>query len=518
MLRRAVSLRPDDAALHQRLGALLLRAGRPEQAAESLRTAIALNPRLAATHHALGVALHALGATDEAIAAYRRAVELSPRLADAQSRLGNLLHAIGDQVGAQRAFEQAAAAARGTTLGRTNHAKALMLAQRPEEAEQALRQAAALDPSAAEVRRLLGTLLAEAGRFDAAVAMFEASLAIDPTQVAIYHDLVHCKKITDADSELIAHMLARLNQPLSEVQRLRLNFALGKCFDDRRDYATAIQHFDAANQIKQRLARFDRTALQRTIDAIIGCFTPELVASHAGRGSADPKPLLVIGMPRSGTTLVEQILSSHPEVGAAGELDFWGRHGDAWLASGELSLPAEYMAGLAEQYLAVLSRAAPGKARVVDKMPFNFLWAGLIHLAFPQATFVHCRRHPIDTCLSIYFTNFSQRTEFSARREDLVFYFRQYERLMAHWRAVLPSERLVEIEYQSLVTEQEQSARDLLSATGLSWDDSCLRPESNQRSVRTATVWQARQPIYASSLERWRRYEPWLGVLRELEA
>ncbi len=502
--------------MHRRLGELLLQAGRAGEAAEALRIATMLNPNAAAAHHALGVAHHAMGQTDQAIAAYRGAVGLSPRLADAHSRLGNLLHAVGDLAGAQHAFEQAAASARGTTLGRTNHAKALMLAQRPAEAEVALRQAAALDPAAAELRRLLGTLLAEGGRFDEAVAMFEASLAIDQTQVAIYHDLVHCKTITDADDTLVARMRARLNAPLSEVQRLRLNFALGKCFDDRRDYAAAMQHFDAANAIRQRLVRFDRSALQSRIDAIIGTFTAGFVASHTRPGPAEPQPVLVIGMPRSGTTLVEQILSSHPDVGAGGELDFWGRHGDAWLASGGGPLPAEHVAGLAGQYRAVLSRAAPGKACVVDKMPFNFFWAGLIHMALPHATFVHCRRHPIDTCLSIYFTNFSQRAEFATRREDLVFYFRQYERLMAHWRAVLPSERLFEIDYHALIADRLRSTQGLLSAAGLPWDDACMQPERNQRAVRTATVWQARQPVYATSLERWRRYEPWLGALREL--
>ena len=483
----------------------------------SLQSAIALRPEAAASHHALAVALNMCGQVDAAIAACRKAVALSPRLADAHSRLGNMLHGIGDRAGALQAFEQAAAAARGTTLGRMNQAKALMLMERMGEAEQILRQAAILDPAAAEARRVLGTLLAEAGQFGEALTMFEASLAIDPSQVAIYHDMVQCKRIIEGDRPLIERMLARLQGPLSDVQRLRLHFALGKSFDDLGDYAAAIRHFDAANQIKRRLVPFDGAALARKVDAIIGLFTPEYLAGHAGIGVASAAPLLVIGMPRSGTTLVEQILSSHPDVGAAGELDFWGRQGDAWLASGHPPLSSGFVGELAAEYLGILARAAPARARVTDKLPFNFFWAGLIHLVFPQATFLHCRRHPIDTCLSIYFTHFAQRTEFAARREDLVFYFRQYERLVAHWRSVLPADRLLDIDYATLITERNVSTRRLLEGAGLPWSDACLHPEQNPRFVRTATVWQARQPVYTSSLDRHRQYDSWLGALRDLD-
>jgi hypothetical protein len=347
--------------------------------------------------------------------------------------------------------------------------------------------------------------------------MFEASLGIDPSQVAIYHDMAHCKRLAEGDRPLIERMLARLQDPLSDVQRLRLHFALGKSFDDLGEHAAAMRHFDAANQIKRRLVRFDGAALTRKVDAIIGLFTPEFLVRHAGIGVASAAPLLVIGMPRSGTTLVEQILSSHPDVGAAGELEFWGRQGDEWLASGNPALSSGSVGELATEYLGILARAAPARAHVTDKLPFNFFWAGLIHLVFPRATFLHCRRHPIDTCLSIYFTHFAQRTEFAARREDLVFYYRQYERLMAHWRSVLPPDRLLDIDYATLITERDTSTQRLLEGVGLPWSDACLCPERNSRLVRTATVWQARQPVYTSSLDRHRQYDAWLGALRELD-
>jgi hypothetical protein len=155
---------------------------------------------------------------------------------------------------------------------------------------------------------------------------------------------------------------------------------------------------------------------------------------------------------------------------------------------------------------------------VTDKNPFNFLYLGAIHLALPSSHFIHCRRDPIDTCLSIYFTPFATPQAFAYDRNDLVFYFREYERLMAHWRAALPSDRLLEVEYESLIADRESLTRRMIAFCGLAWDDACLAPESNQRLVRTASVWQARQPVYSTSVERWRRYEPWLGELVQLRA
>ena len=425
---------------------MLLRLRRVDDAVASLQQAVALKPDLASAHHGLAIALNLQGNVAAAIAACRRAVALAPKLADAHSLLGNMSHALGDRAGAAEAFVRAAAAARGTTLGRLNQAKALMIDDQFQEAEKVLRNTVALDPRAAEAHRLLGILLAEAGRFSEAVSHMEMSLAIDPTQVAIYHDLVHCQKLRETDRPLIERMLSRLEGPLSGTQRLRLNFALGKAYDDLNEPAAAIRHFDAANRIKSQISRFDRAGLIRQVDTLIELFTPEFLAKHAGLGTPDPTPLLVIGMPRSGTTLVEQIVSSHPQVGAAGELDFWGLHGPQWLASGGAAFTPDKTKELAAAYAAVLARAAPGRARVTDKMPFNFFWVGLIHLVFPQARFLHCRRHPIDTCLSIHFTHFAQRTEFAARRDDLVCYFRQYERLMSHWHALLPQDRLIDVQ------------------------------------------------------------------------
>jgi Sulfotransferase family len=239
--------------------------------------------------------------------------------------------------------------------------------------------------------------------------------------------------------------------------------------------------------------------------------------AYASRlGSTDPKPVLIVGMPRSGTTLVEQIISSHSDVQAAGELHFWNKRGPEWLLSGEVGVETSFVSQAAADYLSLLRSFGPRAARVTDKMPFNFLWAGLIHLAFPQATIIHCRRSPVDTALSIHQTHFHPGLVFPTGGEELVRYFRSYKRVMQHWRTVLPQDRLLDVDYEELTRDPEPVIRAIITACGLTWNDACLRPEANTRAVRTPSKWQARQPIYRNSVARWRRYEPWLGPLRAL--
>ncbi len=176
------------------------------------------------------------------------------------------------------------------------------------------------------------------------------------------------------------------------------------------------------------------------------------------------------------------------------------------------------MQRLAGDYLAVLRGISPDAARVTDKMPFNFGLLGIIRQVFPRAAIVHCRRHPVDTCLSIFGTDFEAAIDFAGERGSLVFFYRQYLRLMAHWREVLPAERFIEVDYEELVADPEKLTRRMIATCGLEWNDACLAPHRNRRRIATASVWQARQPIYRTSVERWRRYEPWLGELRELLA
>ena len=517
-LEMAVRLQPNHPAAHYNLALACLTAGLAERAAAGFRRAIALKPDFAHAFSGMGFALEQLGKGWDAIAAFRRATTLAPKLADANEHLAQLLQARGMREEAAQAYKRAASAAPRETSGRLNQARALMAEERNDEAETCLRRALALDPKSATANWQLGNLLDKIGRFDEAQALHRRAIQLDPALIPAYHNLFKSVKATEADRPMLEQMrqLTERGGGVTTEQRMQLLFAVAKGLQDLAEYGPAIHIFDEANRLRRQLNPFDRDDMARAFDWMIETFTPDFLARHAGIGAADDRPILILGMPRSGTTLVEQIVSSHSLVAAGGELVFWAAEA-APLATPAITERLTAEAGrIAGAYRVLLDRIAPGAQYVTDKNPYNYVWIGLIHLIFPRARIIHCRRHPLDTCISIYTTLFGAQTDFAGDRSDLVFYYRQYLRLMAHWRAVLPAGTILDLQYEDLIADPEPASRALIAFCGLDWDPACLHPEANRRTVHTASIWQARQPIYRSSVERWRRYEPWLGELREL--
>jgi tetratricopeptide (TPR) repeat protein len=516
-LRDAARLEPFNPTIQHDLGLACLEVGRIPDAIAALERAVASNPRYADAYFRLGIALEKLGDVGGAIVAYDRATQLLPSLTEAWFRAGALVYTLGHRDEAIGCFRRAAATGGKSSFGRLGMARALLTEDRNQEAEQVLRRALAVDPRNAMAYDLLGNLLSEFGRFDEARECFQHAIEIAPLLAGCYYDLVRCRPVTSDDDDLLQRMEAGLATPgLEAAQRLRLHLGIGKAAEDLGDYGLAMQHFDSADAVRRGSVPFDSAAFSIEIDRLIARSTPELIARAPDPGSDDATPVLIIGMPRSGTTLVEQIVSVHPEAGAGGELYFWIQRGAAWHGSGVAGNETPFLAKAAADYLGVLRAIAPKAARVTDKMPFNFLWAGLIHLAFPRAIIVHCRRNPVDTALSIHQTNFHPGLAFPTGGAELVAYFRSYRRLINHWRSVLPADRFIEVDYEELTRAPEQEIRRIIAACGLAWNDACLHPESNPRRVNTPSKWQARQPIYRNSVGRWRRYEPWLGPLRAL--
>ena len=521
-LRDAALMQPFDAIIQHDLGLACLEVGRLQDAVAALQRAVAINPRYSDAFLRLGIASEKVGDIGGAIAAYDRATQLLPSLTEAWFRAGALVYELGHRDEAIGCFRRASATGGKTSFGRLGKARALLTEGRNPEAERVLRQTLAADPRNAMAHDLLGNLLSEFGRFDEARECFERAIGIAPLLAGCYYDLVRCRPVTSADDGLLQRMDAALATPgLEAAQRLRLHLAIGKAADDLGDYALAMQHFDAADDVRRGSAPFDSAAFNIEIDRLIARCTPELMALAPELGSRDATPVLILGMPRSGTTLVEQIVSMHPEVGAGDELHFWNERGAAWhlsCSTGNASAGNQkpFLAKAAADYLGVLHEISPKTARVTDKMPFNFLWAGLIHLTFPRATIIHCRRAAVDTAVSIHQTHFHPSLAFPTGGAELVAYFHSYRRLMDHWRSVLPADRFIEVDYEELTRATEPVIRRIIAACGLSWHDACLRPESNPRAVRTPSKWQTRQPIYRTSVARWRRYEPWLGPLRAL--
>jgi tetratricopeptide (TPR) repeat protein len=520
-LRNAALLQASNPIIQHDLGLACLELGHLPEAIAALQRAVASNPRYADAYFRLGIAWEKLGNIGGAIAAYDRATKLLPSLTEAWFRAGALLYVLGHRDEAIGCFRRAAATGGKTRFGRLGRARALLIEDRNQEAEEVLRETLAADPRNAMAYDSLGSLLSEFGRFDEARACFERAITLAPLLAGSYYDLVRCRPITKDDG-LLPEMQAALETPgLEAGQRQRLHLAIGKAAEDLGDYRLAIEHFDAADTVRRGSTSFDSAAFSNEIDLLIARCTPEFIAHASELGNRDATPVLIVGMPRSGTTLVEQIVSMHPEVGAGDELNFWNGRGAVWHRSGAVGNETpfagkEFLAKAAADYLGVLRAIAPEATRVTDKMPFNFLWAGLIHIAFPRALIIHCRRAAVDTALSIHQTHFHPSLAFPTGGVELVEYFRSYQRLIDHWRRVLPPDRFLEVDYEDLTREPEPAIRRIIAACGLAWHDACLRPESNPRAVKTPSKWQARQPIYRTSVARWRRYEPWLGPLRAL--
>jgi tetratricopeptide (TPR) repeat protein len=522
-LSEALRIEPNDPQLINDLGVAHLCTGRIPEAIALLRRSLGLQPNWGMTHCNLGIALQHVGDEGGAMLAFRRAVALAPDHAKAHGLLADMLWDRGMRAEAAPEYERAAALAPGTVLGQLGKATALAAADRHGDAVEVLKQAIESGISDARIQLRLGQFLQEAGRFDEASATFERCIEAAPEQEKAYYGLVSSRRMTEADRPWIARIRSMLDEAarqtvaptVAQGKRMLLNFAAGKALDDLGDYAEAMRHFHAANDAGKPLSTFNRDQLERLADQLIARFTPEFFAEHSALGQPDSTPILVVGMPRSGTTLLERILASHPGVRGCGELTFWGTAGMEWALA-----PPEGLAKVADRlrtdYLGELRKGAPDVLRATDKMPFNFFWVGLVHLLLPGARFVHSRRNPVDTCLSVYTTPLAAAHPLPRGLEDLAWYYRLYRRLMDHWHTVVPEDRLIDADYEDVVSDREATARRLIAFAGLEWDAACLRPEDNRDAVRTASQWQARQPVYRSSVERWRRYEPWIGELMTL--
>jgi len=523
-LRRAGPAASQAIPVHLRAVKRLGEAGRWAEAIPALREIARLDPHSAEAHHDLGVTYLRCGHPAEASVSLEIAIKLRPGFATALAALADALDQLGREQEAADAYRRASRASDDPAERQIHLGKALMLEGCLEEAEKELRRALVLAPERSGPSYLLGQLASQRGQFEAAQEHLTRAIELGPEQPHAFQDLMIVKRTTVSDQPLLSRMQDLAERPgLDETLRISLHFGLGKAFDDLGDYRAAMRHYDTANRLKGMSLRLERAPLVQHFDSLIAGFTADALEETARRVArprcpGDDLPIFVLGMPRSGTTLVEQILSSHPAVAAGGELQFWKNQLDSWQISRQRSIDAAAIAQAAAEYRLVLRRIDPKALRVTDKAPGNFQRIWLIRLAFPDARIVHCRRNPLDTCLSIFFTHFKGRHDYAYDRSDLVFYYRQYQRLMNHWRQVLPPDRFTEIEYERLIVDQEAETRRLLAFCGLDWDPACLMPERNRRAVTTASRWQARQPVYASSIERWRRYGPWLGELRELVA
>jgi len=459
------------------LGAVLGATGRKSEAVDANQKAVALSPQDAEAHSNLGITLKALGRLDEAEASYNQAIALKPDLAEAHSNLGNTLKELG----------------------------------RLDEAEASYNQAIALKPDLAEAHSNLGNTLKELGRLDEAEASYNQAIALKPDLADAHRNLTLMKKFDAQDEQYSKMQELYLDKNISEEQRCHINFGLAKACEDLGDFEQAFAHYSEGNMQRKKLLNYD---INKDVERFrkIKSNYPQIAYNslEPEKFSKDLMPIFIVGMPRSGTTLVEQIISSHSKVTGAGELAFAAQFGAA-IATGITEANNESLLNFRSKYLTKLKSVSNENLIITDKMPQNFRYIGLLAAAFPEAKIIHVKRNPAAVCWANYKQYFvSKNIGYCYAIDDVISYHKLYENLMDFWTNTL-SNRIYKLDYELLTVNQESETRQLIEYLGLDWDEKCLSPQNNMRSVATASNVQVRKKVYRGSSEQWRKYQPFLN-------
>ena len=512
---------PDDPVSWHNLAEVLILLDRLEEALAAARRAHALAPREHKVRRTLGHASLFMECYEDAIEQLEAVVAAAPD--DHLARLW-LARALTETSRLDEAVAQCDEGIRRAPARPDFHAfrgNALRHAGRYAEARAAYEAALAADPHWVDALNNLAMLYADLGERDDARALLERALALEPEAPEVWLNVVRSGALGDLDEPILARLERSLGRPdLVHESRVAMHFALAQAYDARRRYDDAFAHYAKGNALKRRTVRFEAGRFQDWVASIRDTFTPALLARLAGCGDPSERPVFVVGMPRSGTTLVEQILASHPEVFGADELTrvtelsetLRGPGGEPY-PRGASELTCEQAGRLGRDYVDYLASLDERALRVTDKMPSNHFHLGLIAVMLPHARIVHCRRDPMDACLSNFIQLFGGGHYYSYDLDDIAVYYNAYANLMRHWHGLLPG-RILDIDYEALVEHQERESRRLVEWLGLAWDDRCLAFHETRRTVRTASHHQVRQPIYRTSRQRWKRYERHLAGLR----
>jgi tetratricopeptide (TPR) repeat protein len=503
-------------ALHY-LGVLCLQTGRFEEAVGHLQKAVRNAPDYVDALANLGYGLNALGRYAEAVERLREALELQPGLSEARRCLADMLLKLGRVEESLTEIETAAAGSPSSPAMAVSFGNILRQAGKSEQALAQYETALQFDANNAELLFLLGAALQDLNRKDAALTAYRKAVTADPTAAKAWHGMSAVSKqaFTDADVATIRALQANAQLPVE--RRILAGFALGRFFEAQGASDKAAEHFLKANALTRTQMRYDIADDLAQFAALKESFDTDFFEKWQGAGLADTRPIFVIGMHRSGTTLVEQILSSHSRVHAAGEIalltqsiykSFPAARSGGYTSRLD-SATAEKFTAAATAYLNGLPQADADF--VVDKLPHNFLNVGMIQVLFPQATIIHCRRDARDTCFSI-FKNMFGAFAYTFDLEELAHYYNAYLDLMQHWESVLPG-RMHTVQYETLIADQEATTRALLDACGLEWQPACLEFHKQDRAIRTISATQAQEAIYSSSVNAWQPYEKMLAPL-----
>ena len=520
---RAAALNPHYEDAHYNLGVVLKEQNRLAEAVDSFQKTITLNPHYVDAHYNLGIVLKDQRKLDAAASSFRRAIALNPEYEDAYYNLGLVFKEQGK-------IEDAAASFRRTVTLKPDFASAhyflgitLNYLGRQTEAVDCFRQALAIMPDYAEAHYNLGCILMELGQMADAAASLRAALALKPGFVGAYAALSTILKFTEINDDILAMTdIYKNKENLSEAERIDLGFALGKVFEDLKDYDKAFTYLSEADQLKRRTLNYTIQYDRELFEKIKRTFNTDFFTAHLDCGVPDKTPIFVLGMPRSGTTLVEQIIASHPLVFGAGETAVLEDlvHD---LCNGSVHPPfpecisrldRDTLARMGSDYIEKIRQLSSEAVYITDKMLYNFLYIGLIRTILPGAKVIHCRRNPMDNCFAIFKKDFSGAHEYAYDLTELGQFYNLYQDLMAHWDKVLPN-FVYTVSYEDLVSDQRKQTKNLLDFCSLPWDDACLTFYKKERIITTASFAQVRQPLYRDSVELWRRYEKYLEPLKK---
>jgi tetratricopeptide (TPR) repeat protein len=501
------------------LGALCLQIGKSDEAIHWLGEAAAQRPEKAVYQDNLAAALMQAQRPQEAAAAYRRSLAVAPDAIETRINLANLLRQMGHYDEAMAEFEKAVALDPHLKTVCRDPATLCTEEARCNTVLDNCRHILARYPNYAPAHYSMACTLLNLGRVAEARRASERAIALNPTVPVYYHILIHSAEPDQNASAVSAlEKMTEHEAALPEAGRAMLHFLLAKAYDDQMRYEEAFAHLQKANATKRPTIVYDEAREIGRMSAIAAAFTPERIEELRGSGHPSAAPVFILGMPRSGTTLVEQILASHPEVHGAGELTYLSelvREGQAGndFPAGFATLTPDRLRRLGEAYAARLFAMAPGAQRITDKQPYNFLYVGLIHLALPDARIIHVKRDPLDTCFSCFSLMFGGDVGFAYDLGELGRYYKAYEALMAHWRSVLSERALLEVQYEDLVKDLPGHARRIVEYCGLKWNKRCLQFHKSTRAVTTASLVQVRLPVYKSSVGRAQAYADHLGPL-----
>ena len=525
LLRRAIELSPKSYLYRHNLAGVFRTLRRYAEAEKCYQETLALKPKHTDAIIGLALARMAQNRFGDALASYEHALAIEPRNFEVWIGLGAAQVELARRTEALACYREARALVAQDADKLQRVGLAFLNTDAAEEACDCFESAIAIRSDYVDAHNNLGIALSELGNLKGAAEHFSEALRIKPDHASAWHNLVGIVHLNSGDplwKPLMSLSDEMQSRPAADA--ILLHFSLGKVWEDAGEYERAFRHFLDGNRLQRYALDYNEERQANYHHNFIRYFDSAFMASHANEGCDDGSPIFIIGMPRSGTTLVEQILASHPLVYGAGEqhllrqcldMELGPLASDDELPRRLLLMDDKSLKHIGERYLSAIKELAPTAARITDKLPGNMVLVGLIHLVFPRARIIHCLREPLDTCISCFSQHFTTGYHFSYELGELGRFYRLYDELMNHWRAVLPLGSILEVHYEDVVADIEGQARKLVAFCDLPWDESCLRFYASPRLVKTASLAQVRQPIYGSSIGRWKHYEQFLDPLMQ---